>query len=131
MFSDMRRDALYQSWQHSNRKGHLGTEWSGDFNAFCTWAMANGYEIGKQILRIDRTKPRGPENCYVCTLGVDSKTVENNKARAKSYDQSVEQFRQALRRSTPETRSKTIRLVESGRLWYGYSNNYSSAKNGS
>lgn len=43
-------------------------EWKNDFNAFYTWAMANGYTDELTIDRIDSTKDYCPKNCRWITM---------------------------------------------------------------
>ncbi len=38
-------------------------EWVRSFDAFVEWALANGYEKGLRLVRIDESKPFAPENC--------------------------------------------------------------------
>lgn len=103
--------------------------WNNSFDAYYQWAVANGYQIGRRIVRFDKSKPRSPDNCYVCTIGVDSRSAMIVKASIDAFDQTVAQFVERLDRAAPEAIAKTVRLIQSGRLWHGYRNNYSSAKN--
>lgn len=50
-------------------------EWMEDFNKFEAWALANGYEQGKQIDRIDNDLGYDPSNCRFVSA------LENNRNR--------------------------------------------------
>lgn len=50
-------------------------EWRNNFQAFCDWAIENGYKEGLQIDRIDNNKGYSPDNCR----WVDVKTQSNNR----------------------------------------------------
>jgi len=41
--------------------------WTEDFEAFYSWALASGYEIGLQIDRIDNDGDYRPDNCRFVT----------------------------------------------------------------
>lgn len=92
-----RKSRLYPIWKAMNercrnpnvhnyhRYGGRGItvceEWKTDFQAFYSWAMANGYDenapVGKcTIDRIDNDKGYSPDNCR----WVDTKTQNNNKS---------------------------------------------------
>ena len=53
-------------------------EWMDDHDAFVEWSLANGYEYGLAIDRIDNDKGYSPENCRWVTL------AENNQNRRSS-----------------------------------------------
>lgn len=53
-------------------------EWLNDFNAFESWALANGYAPDLAIDRIDNDGDYSPENCRFVTL------AENNQNRCRS-----------------------------------------------
>lgn len=50
-------------------------EWKTDRNAFVKWSLANGYEPGLSIDRIDNNGPYAPWNCRY----VNTKAQQNNK----------------------------------------------------
>ena len=50
-------------------------EWAGDFSKFEAWALANGYEPGKQIDRMDNDRGYEPANCRFVSA------LENNRNR--------------------------------------------------
>lgn len=54
-------------------------EWLHDFQAFHDWAMANGYEEGLTIERIDGTKGYSPDNCTWATKTEQMNNIRNNK----------------------------------------------------
>lgn len=53
---------LYQRWKQMPSKGGRAFEW-GDFNAFYSWAVAEGFDSNSTLYRIDESKPWGPDNC--------------------------------------------------------------------
>lgn len=50
-------------------------EWANSFPSFLAWALANGYEEGLQIDRIENEKGYSPDNCRFSTQKVN----ENNR----------------------------------------------------
>lgn len=54
-------------------------EWLHDFQAFYNWAMANGYEEGLTIERIDGAKGYSPDNCKLATRIEQMNNIRNNK----------------------------------------------------
>ncbi len=50
-------------------------EWKNDFQAFSSWAMANGYREDLSIDRIDNDKGYSPDNCRWATV------IEQNRNR--------------------------------------------------
>lgn len=61
----MSRTTLYHRWQAMKQKGVVCKEWENDFQAFCGWAIANGYKAGLYINRIDKGKGFSPENLKI------------------------------------------------------------------
>lgn len=61
----------------------LCDDWRDDYRAFKVWAMANGYEEGLSIDRIDNDKGYSPENCRWTTR------TENNRNRRNTRTISV------------------------------------------
>lgn len=70
---------LYNRWRNLGRKGRC-QEWD-DFGAFCDWAMANGYQDGMMLKRMDGRKDFGPDNCYWLEMESDEWDAEEFCAR--------------------------------------------------
>lgn len=56
------RNELLCKYCNSPKKDRVGE--FATFEGFYQWAMRNGYESGKTMLRRDSEKPVSPENCY-------------------------------------------------------------------
>jgi hypothetical protein len=66
---------LYHTWHKILRGKHdVCKEWENNFISFRQWAIANGYEENKAIVRKDKTKGFNPKNCVVKEKGTHSKT---------------------------------------------------------
>lgn len=59
-----------KTWNYSNYGGRgitICEEWRNDFKAFYNWAIANGFQKGLQIDRIDNDGNYEPANCRFVT----------------------------------------------------------------
>lgn len=90
-----RKQRLYKIWCAMKRRCHsptsdgyayygargvsVCTEWRGDYSAFRTWALENGYRDDLEIDRIDVDGGYGPGNCR----WVDRITNMNNRRRTR------------------------------------------------
>lgn len=54
-------------------------EWNNDFQPFFEWAIANGYNQGLQIDRIDNNGDYCPDNCRFVTQKVNQNNKRNNR----------------------------------------------------
>jgi hypothetical protein len=81
-------------------------EWLDSFQAFKSWAIANGYKHGLQIDRIDNYLGYSPENCRF----VDSKTNCNNRRNTTyvQYEGKKESLRMLVDRLKIEVEFATI-----------------------
>lgn len=52
-------------------------EWNNSAEAFCEWALSNGYKDGLQIDRIDNNKGYEPSNCRFVTPKQNSRNRRN------------------------------------------------------
>jgi len=100
----MSKTLLYALWSHirqrcSNpnvinyhRYGGRGIsvckEWN-DFNVFMSWALANGYEKGLEIDRINNDGNYEPENCRFVTKNINTQ----NSSKAKLTRELVEKIK--------------------------------------
>jgi hypothetical protein len=91
---------LYEVWcgirQRCNNPNHksysyyggrgisLCAEWQHDFQAFCDWAMANGYKEGLSIDRIDVNDRYCPENCRWATAKEQANNRRPRRIKSKT-----------------------------------------------
>lgn len=69
-----------KAYKHYGGRGiTVCDEWRDNFQAFYDWAMANGYQEGLSIDRIDNNKGYSPENCRWVTM-----SEQNKNKRAKN-----------------------------------------------
>lgn len=54
-------------------------EWLNDFNAYFKWAIANGWENGLTIDRINNNGDYSPHNCRFVSLVIQARNKRNNK----------------------------------------------------
>lgn len=111
--TNKKKQRIYNTWYEMNKRcynpnadnyeryGGSGVtvcdEWREDFSAFLKWALANGYDDGLTIDRVDNKKPYTPDNCrwtsYFTqmqnrgllrnnTTGINGVTFSNGKYRA-------------------------------------------------
>lgn len=90
-----RRQALYVVWQsikgRCQRKSHVAfknygargiqvcDEWSGSYPKFMEWALANGYEAGREIDRRNNDGNYEPGNCRWVTVLTQARNRRNNR----------------------------------------------------
>jgi hypothetical protein len=70
------KNKRYQDW--GGRGIVVCDEWKENANAFCAWAMANGYAEGFQIDRLDNDGPYSPSNCSWVTRIINSQNKRNS-----------------------------------------------------
>ena len=62
-------------------------EWQDDFNVFHSWALQNGYEIGKEIHRVNSNGNYSPENCVFIEKSIHRR--EHKEALDKEQKEEV------------------------------------------
>ncbi len=83
VWSGMKQCCYYT--KHVNYKNYGGrgisicSEWKTNFEVFYNWSVANGYEQGLEIDRIDNYKGYSPDNCRYVT-----REENNNNKRGKN-----------------------------------------------
>lgn len=82
IWSKMRKRCLKQDSPRYQDYGGRGIgicdEWARDFDAFVDWSMANGYEIGLTIDRIDNDGNYEPGNCRWSTRRQQNRNKRTN-----------------------------------------------------
>lgn len=69
----------YETRSMANKRGiGFSEEWENDFRAFYDWMVEHNYNFGMKIVRKDKTKPFGPDNCELASLKTEyyGKTIE-------------------------------------------------------
>jgi hypothetical protein len=67
----------FHAWHRYGGRGiSVCPEWRSSAKAFIDWALANGYQRGLQIDRIDNDGNYDPDNCHFVTR------IENNRNRS-------------------------------------------------
>ena len=74
-------DPKNQAYERYGGRGiTVCSEWSIDnFENYMSWALANGWEKGLEIDRIDNDKGYSPENCRIVTAKDNSRNRRSNK----------------------------------------------------
>ena len=104
-------------------------EWRNSFEAFRKWAVANGYESGLQLDRIDNDKGYSPDNCRFVTRIANArnkrprKTPLRNNVRLHVFD--VKRIRELIAQGVGlrelarrfNVAYGTVWAISSGRTW--------------
>lgn len=82
VYQDMKRrcyDKKNGSYKNYGGRGiEVYIEWINDVKAFCDWGMANGYEKGLEIDRINNDGNYEPSNCRFITRAVGNRNTRRN-----------------------------------------------------
>ena len=73
---------------YGGRGVSICNQWVQDFISFYTWSLANGWEDGLQIDRIDNNGNYGPSNCRFTTNQINS-TNRRDSHNIKVYNQTL------------------------------------------
>jgi len=119
-----RQHALYDTWikmkdrcNNSNSKNYkyygergisVCEEWNMSINTFLNWSIANGWEKGLQIDRIDNNKNYTPDNCRWVTIATNS---QNRRTTKLNWD-FVNEIRN-IKLLIPEIKQKELAIAYS------------------
>lgn len=82
VWCSMRQRCSYEKYPGFHRYGVRGIrvceEWNNDFKTFHDWAIANGWEVGLSIDRIDNDGNYEPSNCRWATMLTQARNTSKN-----------------------------------------------------
>lgn len=91
LWNSIKGRCKYQSninWKHYGGRGiKVCDEWKDDFVKFRDWALANGYQHGLDIDRINNEMGYSPENCRFVTRTVNTNNTRRN-VRVSAFGES-------------------------------------------
>ncbi len=91
---------------YSDRGIDICPEWQESFSAFRSWALANGYEQGLYIDRIDNDKGYYPDNCRWVTV-----TESNRNKRSTLTMPQVEAIRKSLSENSERGQQRRLAVL--------------------
>jgi hypothetical protein len=74
-----------QRWKYYGERGvKVCDEWLASVKVFAEWSLANGYEIGLSIDRLDSSRDYCPENCQWVSVSENSRRMNETRRNAKT-----------------------------------------------
>ena len=84
---------LYSKWLCMRKQRLPHDEAFAQFKPFYNWSMANGYEAGATLKRLDESKPYSPANCFWAPATERTTWTEEEKARIAKWNETVNPIR--------------------------------------
>ena len=120
----------HDNYPHYGGRGiRVCDEWLASFEAFCEWALKNGYQPGFQLDRIDNEKGYSPDNCRFVTPSANQLNKRERETRLRNYTKltvpQVQEIRRLLRQGVPQreigrrfgVNHATVWAIKAGRTW--------------
>jgi len=108
-----------------NKKITVCDEWINSASNFINWGLANGWEMGLCIDRIDSSKGYTPDNCQFITVAENARKVHRdnpgyqtgiNNARSKLTEENVKEIKRLIAKGLRNPEISVLFSVKPGAI---------------